>query len=51
MLIYKQNIQLEPENLVSSLAAFAHSVTKASCSFKTLMRYKRTKEVIEKGVL
>ena len=50
MLNCKQHILLEPENLVSFLVVFGHSVTKVSCSFKILIRYKRKKKAIEKGV-
>ena len=45
----KQHILLEPENLVSFLVVFGHSVAKVSCSFKILITNKRKKEAIEKG--
>ena len=49
MLNCKQYIMLEPENLVSLLVIFGHSVTKVSCSFKTHITYERKQEAIEKG--
>ena len=50
MLNSKQHILLEPENLVSFLVVFGHSVTKVSCSFTILITYKRKQEAIEKGL-
>ena len=51
MLNCKQHILLEPESLVSFLVVFGHSVTKVSCSFKILIRYKRKKRLLRKGSL
>ena len=45
----KQHILLEPENLVSFLVVFGHSVSKGSCRFKILIRFKGKPEAIEKG--
>ena len=51
MLNCKQHILLEPENLVSFLVVFGHSVTEVSCSFKILITYRRKKELLRKGSL
>ena len=48
MLNCKQHILLEPENLLSFLVVFGHSVTKVSCKFKILIRFERKIEAIEK---